>query len=89
MDDLIHKANHKPEGGIEMFRYKALLGIFVVALMLCVGPMAFASDQCTELYGDSGKKFSLATGSPGELGLLSTRSMAFLFAGRKRVPETL
>jgi tungstate transport system substrate-binding protein len=77
MDDLIHMAIQKPKGGLEMSRYKSLLGIFVAALMLCAGPMAFASDQCTELYGDSGKKFSLATGSPGELGLLKVLADTF------------
>jgi tungstate transport system substrate-binding protein len=60
-----------------MFRYKALPGIVVAALMVCVGTMASASDQCTELYGDSAKKFSLATGSPGELGLLKVLADAF------------
>jgi tungstate transport system substrate-binding protein len=65
-----------------MFRYKALLGIVVAALMFCVGTMASASDQCTELYGDSPKKFSLATGSPGELGLLKVLADAFNKANR-------
>jgi tungstate transport system substrate-binding protein len=60
-----------------MFRHKALAGIIVAALMFCVGAMASASDQCTELYGNSANKFTLATGSPGELGLLKVLADAF------------
>ena len=60
-----------------MSRYKALMGMVVVVLMLCVGAMVSAKDQCTELYGDSAKTFSLATGSPGELGLLKVLADAF------------
>jgi tungstate transport system substrate-binding protein len=60
-----------------MSRHKALPVMVALALMVCAGSMAFASDQCTEVYGDSAKKFSLATGSPGELGLLKVLADAF------------
>jgi tungstate transport system substrate-binding protein len=60
-----------------MFQRKALASIIVAALMFCAGALAFASDQCTELYGDSAKKFTLATGSPGELGLLKVLADTF------------
>jgi tungstate transport system substrate-binding protein len=53
-----------------MFRYKKLLGIALVFFLLLAGAIASAQEKCTELYGDSEQRFSLATGSPGELGLL-------------------
>jgi tungstate transport system substrate-binding protein len=53
-----------------MFRHKKLLGIALVFFFLLAGAIASAEEKCTELYGDSGQRFSLATGSPGELGLL-------------------
>jgi tungstate transport system substrate-binding protein len=77
MAELNYMTSYKREEGLEMSRYKALPGIVVVVLLLCMGPMASASDQCTELYGDSAKRFSLATGSPGELGLLKVLADAF------------
>jgi tungstate transport system substrate-binding protein len=53
-----------------MFRYKKLLGIALVFFLLLAGAIASAQEKCTELYGDSDQRFTLATGSPGELGLL-------------------
>jgi tungstate transport system substrate-binding protein len=53
-----------------MFRYKKLLGIALVFFLLLAGAVASAEEKCTELYGDSKQRFTLATGSPGELGLL-------------------
>jgi tungstate transport system substrate-binding protein len=53
-----------------MFRYKKFLGIALVFFLLLAGAIASAQEKCTELYGDSEQRFSLATGSPGELGLL-------------------
>jgi len=53
-----------------MFRYKKLLGVALVFFFLLAGAMALAEEKCTELYGNSDQIFSLATGSPGELGLL-------------------
>jgi tungstate transport system substrate-binding protein len=53
-----------------MFQYKKLLGIALVFFLLLAGAIASAEEKCTELYGESGQRFSLATGSPGELGLL-------------------
>ncbi len=60
-----------------MSRYKGLAVIVALVLTFCIGLTVFASDQCTETYGDSAKKFSLATGSPGELGLLKVLAEAF------------
>lgn len=53
-----------------MFRYKKLLGIALVFFLLLAGAIASAEEKCTELYGAIEQRFSLATGSPGELGLL-------------------
>jgi tungstate transport system substrate-binding protein len=53
-----------------MFRYKKLLAIVFVFFFLFASAMVSAEEKCTELYGESGQRFSLATGSPGELGLL-------------------
>jgi tungstate transport system substrate-binding protein len=53
-----------------MSRYKMRLSIVLLFFFLCPGPTAFADENCTEVYGESDHKFSLATGSPGELGLL-------------------
>jgi tungstate transport system substrate-binding protein len=36
-----------------------------------------AADECKALYGESGDMFSLATGSPGELGLVEVLANAF------------
>ena len=38
---------------------------------------AFAGDECTAVYGTGKDSFSLATGSPGELGMLRAISEAF------------
>ncbi|MBN1277728.1 MAG: substrate-binding domain-containing protein, partial [Deltaproteobacteria bacterium] len=38
---------------------------------------AYAAEKCTEVYGESQSVFSLATGSPGELGLLKALADSF------------
>jgi tungstate transport system substrate-binding protein len=48
-----------------------------ICLMLCVAPFSFAQDNCEGVYGGGPHKFSLATGSPGELGLLKVLAEAF------------
>jgi tungstate transport system substrate-binding protein len=60
-----------------MFRYKKLLAIVLVFFFLFASAMASAEEKCTELYGESGQRFSLATGSPGELGLLKALAEDF------------
>jgi tungstate transport system substrate-binding protein len=65
------------KGGMTMFRYKKLLGIVLVFFFLFAGAAAAADEKCTEVYGDSEQKFSLATGSPGELGLLKALADEF------------
>jgi tungstate transport system substrate-binding protein len=50
--------------------------LFSVALT--VGPsISFGQEKCTEVYGKGTNKFSLATGSPGELGLLKVLGETF------------
>ena len=50
-------------------RAVSLFILFTVAL--AVGPsISFGREKCTEVYGSGTNKFSLATGSPGELGIL-------------------
>jgi tungstate transport system substrate-binding protein len=50
-------------------------------IFVCIGvffSMAIAEDKCTEVYGTGMNKFSLATGSPGELGLLKALAEGFM-----------
>ncbi len=52
--------------------------LFVCALLLtCVLSTAEAQDKCAGTYGEGSHRFSLATGSPGELGLLKILAEAF------------
>lgn len=46
-------------------------------LLLLLSPGAMAADQCTESYGSGPHQFRLATGSPGELGLLKVLAETF------------
>lgn len=50
--------------------------ILALALVLCLALPALAGPSCTATYG-SGPVFALATGSPGELGLLEQLADAF------------
>lgn len=49
----------------------------IFALLLVFSGMALADVKCAETYGTGPEKFSLATGSPGELGLLKKLVDAF------------
>ena len=51
------------------------IGVFVVVLFLVSA--SIAADDCTAVYGSGPHKFSLATGSPGELGLLKELAEVF------------
>ena len=48
----------------------------LVILLLSVS-MSFAQEKCDAVYGGGTNKFSLATGSPGELGILKVLGEAF------------
>ena len=61
-----------------MTRGRTVLQIAVVlALSLTLGVPAVAHAQCDETYGKGRETFSVATGSPGELGLLKALAEAF------------
>jgi tungstate transport system substrate-binding protein len=50
----------------------------VLTLLLVGSPLALqAQDQCTAVYGSGANQFALATGSPGELGLLKAWADVF------------
>jgi tungstate transport system substrate-binding protein len=51
-----------------------LLTIIFAALIIAP---TLPAQECTEVYGKGGNSFSLATGSPGELGLLKVLAQAF------------
>jgi tungstate transport system substrate-binding protein len=50
---------------------------FSIALFLLVSGAALAQNDCTESYGDGAVTITLATGSPGELGLLKVLAETF------------
>lgn len=52
-----------------------LVGALLLSLAICGGAMAQA--ECTARYGNTDKVFRLATGSPGELGLLEALANGF------------
>ena len=45
--------------------------------LLSIAVSAFAQEKCNGVYGDGPHKFSLATGSPGELGILKVLGETF------------
>ncbi|MDD5154607.1 MAG: substrate-binding domain-containing protein [Desulfovibrionales bacterium] len=58
-----------------MSRKFFLFMVFVLALSL--SSVAFSGEKCTAVYGSGPNSFSLATGSPGELGLLRVLAESF------------
>jgi tungstate transport system substrate-binding protein len=48
-----------------------------VVLMVPLAGLAFGAKSCTEMYGQGGRKITLATGSPGSLGLVKALAEAF------------
>jgi tungstate transport system substrate-binding protein len=53
---------------------RTLLACLMFLLVACIGQ---AADDCKETYGTGGQLFTLATGSPGELGLLEKLAATF------------
>jgi tungstate transport system substrate-binding protein len=51
--------------------------LLVIVLSIIVTLPAFAGDECKAVYGTGAHSFSLATGSPGELGMLKAISEVF------------
>jgi tungstate transport system substrate-binding protein len=58
-------------------RTKNLLSLLTVIAFVILGTSCYAGDQPTAVYGRGANQFSLATGSPGELGLLKVLAEAF------------
>jgi tungstate transport system substrate-binding protein len=56
---------------------KERLAILVLAAALLISSISFAQGACEETYGNGENRFSLATGSPGELGLLKVLADSF------------
>jgi tungstate transport system substrate-binding protein len=56
---------------------KTLSMVLAVMVLLLLGTAGFAGDQPEAEYGEGANQFSLATGSPGELGLLKVLAETF------------
>jgi tungstate transport system substrate-binding protein len=56
---------------------KKCKSLVVLVLCLLVALPAFANEECTAVYGTGSHTFSLATGSPGELGMLKALTDVF------------
>ena len=56
---------------------RKFLWVITVILFASCGSTAFGPDTCKAVYGSGSKTFALATGSPGELGLLKVLAEAF------------
>ncbi|MDQ7781586.1 MAG: substrate-binding domain-containing protein [Desulfomonilaceae bacterium] len=52
-------------------------GFTVLSIFLILGGFSYAAEECAGRYGKGPNEFSLATGSPGELGLLKGLAEAF------------
>ena len=63
-------------------RSKNLLSLFAVIALMMLGTSSYAGEQPTAVYGRGANQFSLATGSPGELGLLKVLAEAFALLRR-------
>ncbi|MGO9567120.1 MAG: substrate-binding domain-containing protein [Desulfomonilaceae bacterium] len=59
--------------------FRLLTLCWLVLFLVCV---SFAGEKCAGLYGSGPGKFSLATGSPGELGLVKVLAEAFSSVGK-------
>jgi tungstate transport system substrate-binding protein len=58
-------------------RTKVLLSVFAFIVLVMAGTSSSAGDKPAAVYGRGANQFSLATGSPGELGLLKVLAEAF------------
>ena len=56
---------------------KTVSMVLAVMALVLLGTAGFAGDKPEAVYGDGSNQFSLATGSPGELGLLKVLAEAF------------
>ncbi len=60
-----------------MKRNQTFISWVIILIMLVLGAPAMAGNFCKAVYGDSPNKFTVATGSPGELGLLKVLAESF------------
>jgi tungstate transport system substrate-binding protein len=58
-------------------RTRNLLSLFAIIALMMLGTSSYAGEQPAAVYGSGANQFSLATGSPGELGLLKVLAEAF------------
>ncbi|MGD9320447.1 MAG: substrate-binding domain-containing protein [Desulfobacteraceae bacterium] len=56
---------------------KRLIYVQIFVFSLSLTSMAYAADGCKGVYGNGSHRFTLATGSPGELGLLKVLAEEF------------
>ncbi len=60
---------------ISVLKFKQFFLFCILFIVVC--PALAASDNCTAVYGTGANTFRLATGSPGELGLLKVLANAY------------
>jgi tungstate transport system substrate-binding protein len=56
---------------------RTVMALSILSLLLAAASVGYSQPACTESYGTGPNKFSLATGSPGELGLLKVLGEEF------------
>jgi tungstate transport system substrate-binding protein len=61
----------------EKMRTRNLLSLIAIIALVMLGTSSYAEGQPAAVYGSGANQFSLATGSPGELGLLKALAEAF------------
>jgi tungstate transport system substrate-binding protein len=61
----------------EKMRSKKFFSLFAIIALVMLGTSASAGNKPAAVYGRGANQFSLATGSPGELGLLKVLAEAF------------
>ena len=65
-------------------RTRNLLSLFAVIALVMLGTSCYAGEQPAAVYGSGANQFSLATGSPGELGLLQGPGRGLREAGQRQ-----
>ncbi|MFA4919080.1 MAG: substrate-binding domain-containing protein [Thermodesulfovibrionales bacterium] len=54
-----------------------LSSLLIVLVFIGMASISYGQEKCTEVYGNGKDRFSLATGSPGELGILKVLGETF------------
>ena len=60
-----------------IFKKNSILIAFIAFALFSMTAISFSQERCTAVYGEGPNKFSLATGSPGELGIIKALAKAF------------